>query len=132
MESLDGWRCRKQSHRGSGGDAKGSLGTNEGTPQIIAGCFAGAAPQAHDGAVFQHHFKAQHMIGGHAVSQAVGASSILGDVPADAACPLAGRVGSVAHAVLPDPVVEVEVDDCRLHRGQPVLPVYLQDTVHAG
>jgi hypothetical protein len=62
----------------------------------------------------------------------VGAAGILGDVSSQAARPLAGRVGSVAHPKLADVSIQVKVDYTGFNDSSAVLLVYFQDVVHLG
>ena len=76
-----------------------------------------ARSQPDDLAVRQHHLEPQHVVGRDAVLQAVGAAGVLGDVAADRAGLLAGRVGRVVEAVRRDGAGDVEVGHARLHDG---------------
>ena len=69
---------------------------------------------------------------GHAVGQAVRAAGVVGDVAADGAGRLAGRVGRVVNPVRSQGPAEVEVHHARLDPGHTVVEVYLQQPVHAG
>ena len=55
---------------------------------------------------------------------------VLGDVPAQAARPLARWVRRVAHPVPAHVGIQVQIDDPRLHHGVAVLPVHFQDVIH--
>ena len=78
-----------------------------------------------------HDLQAQHVVGRHAVGEAVRPAGVLGDVAADGAGALARRVGRVVEAVLGDRLAQVEVDHARLDQRRPVLDVDLEDALHA-
>ena len=62
----------------------------------------------------------------------MGAAGVFGNVAAQAARPLAGRVGGVPEAEPADVGVQVQVYYAGLHRCGAVLSGHLQDSVHAG
>ena len=69
---------------------------------------------------------------GHPIQQAVRASGVVGDIPADRAGLLAGGIRGEVEAGAAQMPAEVQVHDPRLHPCQPSRLVHLQDAVHAG
>ena len=63
--------------------------------EIVAGQIGLLAAGLDDGAIGQHQFEAEHVIGGDAVGQRVRAAGVFGDIAADGAGALAGGVGRV-------------------------------------
>ena len=90
---------RSQSHRHLGGDAERALGPDEHAEQVVAGRVGCARRRA--GPVRRRRAPPRapsDVVGGEAVLEAVGAAGVLGDVAADGADLLAGRVGRVVVA----------------------------------
>ncbi len=71
------------------------------------------------------------MVRGDPVLQAVGSAGVLGDVAAQGGDRLAGRVRRVHEPVARHGLVELCVDDARLHTRPPVLIVDPEDAVQA-
>ena len=124
-------RLLENAHDDLGRDAEGALGAHEHARQIEAERVARAAAQPHDLAVGHDHFEAEHVVGGHAVLERVRAAGVVGDVAADGARLLAGRIGGVVVAAWGHRVGEVQVDQPRLHHRDLVVVVDLQHAVHA-
>ena len=57
-------------------------------------------------------------------------AGVFGDVAAQTASPLAGRIGRIAHPVPADVRIQIQIDHPRLHHGVPIFPVNLQNPVH--
>ena len=83
-------------------------------------------------AIRQDHLQADHVVGRHAVSEAVGAAGVLGDVAAERAGRLARRIGRVVKAAARNGLRQVEIDHPRLDRRPHVIGIYLQDAPHPG
>ena len=83
-------------------------------------------------AVHQHHFEAEHVVGGHAVFQAVHAARVFGDVAADGAGDLRGRVGRVVEAFMRHRVGDGEIGDAGLDHRHPIGEVDLAHLVELG
>ena len=87
------------------------------------------APEPHDLAADQHHLDAEDVVGGQPVFEAVHAAGVLGDVAADRAGDLRGRVGRIVETLVLDRLGDGEVGDARLHHGAAVVIVHLEDAV---
>src|SRR5688572_8905608 len=86
-----------------------------------------ADPQ--DFAVDGDELEAQKIVRREAVFEAVHAAGILGDVAADRAGDLRGRIGGVVEAEMLHGMGDAEVGDARLHAGASVYDVDLEDPV---
>ena len=82
--------------------------------------------------VRQDEFERGDVVRRYAVSERVGAAGVFGDVAADSAGFLAGRIGCEVKAGLFDSASEIEIDHSRLHYRTLILEVQLEDTIHAG
>ena len=78
-------RLLQNPHRDLGDDAEQALGAGDDAHQIVAGILRRLAADPQDFTGHQHDFAAQHVIGGHAVFQAVHAAGIFRDIAADRA-----------------------------------------------
>ena len=72
------------------------------------------------------------MVRGDAVGKTVWAAGVFGDVSADGAGALAGRVGRVVEPVLCGRLGEFDIDDAGLHQRCAVAGIDLDDAVQAG
>ena len=86
----------------------------------------------HDLAVRQDYLQAEHVVGRHTISEAVGAAGVLGDVAAERAGRLARRIGRVVEAAARNGLRQVEVDQPWLDRRPHVIGIHLQDAPHPG
>ena len=80
----------------------------------------------------QHDLATEHIVGGHAVFQAVHAAGVLRDVAADGAGDLRGRIGRVIKAFMGDRVRDRQIGDAGLDHGDAVGEVDLLDPVELG
>ena len=90
-----GFRLLQDPHRDLGDDAEQAFGAGDDAHQIVAGILRGLAADAQDLAVHQHDLAAEHVVGGHAVFQAMHAAGIFRDIAADRAGDLRRRIGRV-------------------------------------
>jgi len=72
-------------HGDLGNDAEQAFGACDDAHQVVAAALGGLAADLDDFARDQHDFAAQHVVGGHAVFQAMHAAGILRDIAADRA-----------------------------------------------
>ena len=121
---------RDEAHRDLDRDAEQPLGAYEQARQVGPHVFHAVAAEAHHLAVGQHHLESQHVIGRHAVAEAVRAARVEGHVAADGAYRLTRWIGRVVEAVRLTGDRDVEIDDPRLHHGDAVHRVDPQDAVH--
>ena len=75
----------------------------------------------------QHDFAAEHVVGGHAVFQAMHAAGIFRHVAADGAGDLRGRIGRVIKAGMRHRVRHREIGDAGLDHGDAVVEIDLAD-----
>ena len=94
----------QDAHRDLGDHAEQALGAGHQAEQIVAVGIQMLAAETHHVAVRQDHLEAEDVVGGQAVFQAVHAARVLGDVAADRARDLAGRIGRVVEALMLDRV----------------------------
>ncbi len=87
------------------------------------------AAEPHDFAVDRHHFDADDVVGREPVFEAVNAARILGDVPADRACDLAGRIGRVIEPEALHGVGNAEVGHARLSDNASIGHIDVEDFV---
>ncbi|MGY4348333.1 hypothetical protein ACVWXM_004800 [Bradyrhizobium sp. GM7.3] len=78
-------RLLQDAHRDLGDDTEQAFRAGDDAHQIVAGVFRRLAADAQDLAAHQHDLAAEHVVGGHAVFQAVHAAGILRDIAADRA-----------------------------------------------
>ena len=90
----------QDAHRHLGDDAEQPFRAGDDAEQVVAVAVEMLAAEADDLAGDQHDLAAEHVVGGHAVFQAMHAAGILRDVAADGAGDLRGRVGRVVEALV--------------------------------
>ena len=90
------------------------------------------AAQPHDLAGHQHQLAAEHVVGGHAVFEAVHAAGVLGDVAADGAGDLRGRIGGVVEAGVLDGLCDREIGHARLRHHHAVVEIDVADAAELG
>jgi len=116
--------------RGLGDERERALGADDQLRQVVAGRrLDEPAPGADHVAVGQRGFEAEHLMAGHAVLHRAHAARVGGDVAAEAGAVLA-RVHRVDEPVRSRDLVELAQGDTRLHDGDVVLLVDLEDAVH--
>ena len=126
------FRLLQDAHRDLGDDAEQPLRPGDDAEQVVAAGVEMLAAEAQDLAGHQHHLAAEHVVGGHAVFQAVHAAGILRHVAADGAGDLRGRIGRIVEARVLDRLRDREVGDARLGHHHAVLEVDLADAVELG
>ena len=100
--------------------------------QVVAAGVEMLAAEAQHLAGHQHDLAAEHVVGGHAVFQAMHAAGILRHVAADGAGDLRGRIGRVIEAGIGDRVADREIGDAGLHHHDAVVEVDVADAVELG
>ena len=123
-------RQRQQPHQYPGGNSESSLRAYESPPQIVPGTFPRQTAQIDHRAVLQRHFHADDMVSSRPVGQTMRPSGVLGNVPPDAARPLAGRIRRVPHPELARVVIQIQVNYPRLHQRRAVDRIHLQYPLH--
>ena len=118
----------QDAHRHLGDDAEQAFRAGDDAEQVVALGIEMLAADAQHLAGDQHDLAAEHVVGGHAVFQAMHAAGILRDVAADAAGDLRGRVGRVVEALVRHRLRDRQIGDARLDHGDAVLEI---DLAHA-
>ena len=121
-----------EAHRDLGDDAELALRADDQRQEIVTGRIEARSADIDDLAVHQHHADAEHIIGGDAVFQAMGAAGIGGDIAADGAGDLARRVRRVEEAVSGDRLGNGGIGDAGLDPSHAVHQVERQNFAHAG
>jgi hypothetical protein len=111
--------------------AEQAFRADEHADEIRPDVFEAVAAQLNHFAVGQHGFDAQHVIARHAILQAVHAARIEGDVAADGADRLAGRIGGIIQAVFGYGFAHVEIDHARLDDGDALLGIDVENVIQA-
>ena len=115
-------RLGQQAQRDLQRDAKEPFRADEEAGQVGPHRLQAFPAQLDHLAVGQHRLDAQDVVGRHAVLQAVRAARVEGDIAADRADELAGRVGRVVEAVGRSRLGDVEVDHAGLDDGDALRP----------
>ena len=123
------FRFLQDPHRDLGDDAEQAFGPGNDPHQVIARVLGGLAADLDDLARHQHDLAAQHVVGGHAVFQAMHAAGILGDVAADRAGDLRGRIGRIIKSGMRHRLAEGEVGHPGLGHHGAVIEVDLADAL---
>ena len=112
-------------------DAEETFVAIEQAAPVRADVLAARAAPFDDLAGAEHGLDAEHVVGGHAVFQAVGAAGVEGDVAADGADQRAGRVGRVMQPVRRGGQRYLRVHHARLDHGNPLGGVQPQNAGQA-
>ena len=113
---LDRFGLAHQAHGDRRDQRHGAFRAGQQAGEIVARQIGLLAAGLDDGAIGQHHFESQHVIGGDAVGQRVRAAGVFGDVAADGAGALAGGIGRVEVAVAFHRRGDIEIDHAGLER----------------
>ena len=92
QSGLDGFRLAHQARGYPRDQRHGALRPGQQARQIVSRQVELGAAGLHHRAIGQHHFEPQHVVGGDPVRQGVRSAGVFGDVAADGAGALAGRV----------------------------------------
>ena len=91
-----------------------------------------SAANAKDFAGDQHDLAAEHIIGGHAVFQAMHASGIFRDIAADGAGNLRGRIRRIIESCMRNGVADRKIGDARLRNNNAVVIIDVPDAAELG
>ena len=127
---LDCLRLAEDTQNGGGRYPQGPLASHEDSGQIEAERIDILATQPDDLAAGEHYLEPEHVIGGDAVLEAVGAAGVLGDVAAQGARLLAGRIGGVVVAEGGEDRGDVQIEDAHLDGHPLVRQIDLQHLAH--
>ncbi len=120
QHGLDRLRFAEDTENGGGRYPQGPLASHEDSGQIEAGRIGILTAQPDDLAVGEHYLDPEHVIGGDAVLEAMGPARVLGDVAAQRARLLAGRIGGVVVAERGEDRGDVQIEDAHLD-GHPLI-----------
>ncbi len=126
----DARRGRLEPDRDAGGDSHRPLAAHEAAAQVEAGDVGFETAEPGHRAVTEDDVHRQHVRGRHPGGEAMRSTGVRGDVPADRARLLGGRVGRVVEAEAGHRVGQVEVEDAGLDPGDPIVDVDLEHPVH--
>ena len=126
-----GWKGG-QTHGDPRRDAHGAFAPDERPSQIQPIRLGIDATEQADRTVRQDDFDGQDVGAGDAVEQAVGTTGVVGQVAADGARLLAGRVRGEVQAEMGHGPGQVQVEDPGLDPGEALACVDLEDPVHLG
>ena len=113
-----------------GDDAQRALRAHHELGEVVAGGVlerVGGRPD--DVAGGQHHLQIEHVVAGGAVLHGLGAAAAVGQVAAQKAAALAGRVGRIEQADVLHRLLKHLVHHARLHGGLQVALINLNDVV---
>ena len=127
-----GLRLAQDANRDLGDDREQTLRARQHPEEIVVTGVEMLAANADDFAAHQHSFDAQHVVGRHAVLEAMHATRVLGDVAADRADHLAGWIGRVIEAAGLDGLGNRQVRNARLGDDAAVGVVDVEDAVELG
>ena len=123
------FRLLQDAHRDLGDDAEQAFGAGDDAHQVVAGVLGRLAADADDFAGHQHDFAAQHVVGGHAVFQAMHAAGIFRDIAADRAGDLRRRIGRVVESGMRHRLADGEIGDAGLGHHHAVVEIDLADAL---
>ena len=130
-QGLDRLRLAEDAKNGGGRYPQGPFAAHEGAGQIQAEGIGILATQPDDLAAGEHYLQPEHVIGRDPVLEAMRSARVLGDVAAQRAGLLAGRVGGVVVAERGEDRGDVEIEDAHLHGHALIGDVDLEHLVHA-
>ena len=106
-------RLLQDPHRDLGDDAEQAFRSGDDPHQVVARGLGGLAADPDDLARDQHDLAAEHVVGGHAVFQAMHAAGILRDIAADRAGDLRRRIGRIVKSGMGDRLADGEIGHAR-------------------
>ena len=124
-----GFRLLQNPHRDLGDDAEQAFGPRDDAHQVVTAGLGRLAADPDDFACDQHDFAAQHVIGGHAVFQAMHAAGVLRDIAADRTGDLRRRVGRIIESGMRHGLADGEIGDARLGHHHAVVEIDLADAL---
>ena len=122
-------RLLQDPHRDFRDDAEQPLGARDDAHQIVAAIFGRLAADSQDFAGHQNDLAAQHVVGGHAVFQAMHAAGIFRDIASDRAGDLRRRVGRVVETGMRHRLADGEVGHAGFGHHDAVVEIDLADAL---
>ena len=122
-------RLLQDPHRDFGDDAEQAFGAGDDAHHVVAGGLGGFAADLDDLAGDQHDLAAEHIVGGHAVFQAMHAAGIFRDIAADRAGDLRRRIRRVIESGMRDRLADGEIGDAGLGHHHAVVEIDLADAL---
>ena len=130
-QSFYGFGLAGKFYRDFGDEGERTFAADEQAAKIVTRGIAVRVADAHDFAVGEDELERDNVIDGHAVGERVRTASVFGDIAADGARFLAGRIGSVIEAGVFDSASDIEIDDAGLNGGALIFEVDGDNFVHA-
>ena len=124
-----GFGLLQDPHRDLGDDAEQALGAGDDSHQVVARGLGRLAADLDDFARDQHDFAAQHVVGGHAVFQAMHAAGILRDIAADRAGDLRRRIGRIVKSGIGHRLADGQIGHAGLGHHGAVVEIDLADAL---
>ena len=131
QQSFHGFRQAREFHGDFGDQRERAFGADEQTQQIVAGRIERGAADADQFAGGQNDFERENVIGGDAVREGVRAAGIFGNVAADGAGFLAGRIGRKMQSGVGDGGAEIGIHYAGLDGGALIFDINFQNAIHA-
>ncbi len=125
------FRLAQQFHRNRRGNADRPLRADKEPRHIVAAGIRSLAAKLNDFAARQHYLYSGNVIHCDAIHQGMRTAGVLGDVTADGAGFLAGRIGCKVESEVRHVLGELQVHHAGLHHRALVLDVNLENAVHA-
>ena len=122
-------RLLQDAHGDFGDDAEQAFGAGDDAHHVVAGGLRRFAADLDDFARDQHDLAAQHVVGGHAVFQAVHAAGIFRDIAADRAGDLRRGIRRVIKSGMRHRLADGEVGDAGLGHHHAVVEIDLADAL---
>ena len=115
-----------------GDKRESAFGADKKSHEIVSGGIERGTADANEFARGENGFERQGVIGGDPVGERVRAAGIFGNVAANGASFLAGRVGCEMQAGMRDCGAEIGIDDAGLDRGTLIFDIYIENAIHMG
>ena len=122
-------RLLQDTHRDLGDDAEQAFGAGDDPHQIIAASLGGFAADAKDFPGHQHDLAPKHVVGGHAVFQAMHAARIFRDIAADRAGDLRRRIGRIVEPGVRNRLTDGEIGYPGFGHDHAVVEIDLADAL---
>jgi len=130
-ERLYGFGLGGEPYGNFGDEGESAFGTDEKPGEVVAGSIALRAANTNDFPVGEDEFESRDVICCNPISERVRTAGIFGDVAADSAGFLAGRIGRKVQAVRFGGQREIKIDDTGLDNGALIFRIDGENAVHA-
>ena len=127
-----GFRLLQYPHRHFRDHAEKAFRAVDEAEQIVAGCIEMFTAKAQDFAGDEHDLAAEHVIGGHAVFQAMHPAGIFRHVAANRARNLRGWIRRVIKSCVRNRIADRKIGHARLHDHNAIFEIDLADAIEFG